>query len=180
MSGTVGVTVQASDNVAVSKVELYLDGQLFGTDTEAPYQFDWDTTLEADADRVLLAKAYDTSANPGESLPVSIKVDNQADEDRTAPQVSFSSPPDGAIFRPKTILNILVDASDDRGVVQVRILVNDSLVCTDQTPPYNCSWKIPAKPAVIYRLRAEATDAAGNLGQSTIRFSSQRKDRKIK
>src|SRR5205823_12977910 len=35
------VTVSASDNVGVAKVELYRNGVLFGTSTTAPYTFPW-------------------------------------------------------------------------------------------------------------------------------------------
>ncbi len=44
LSGTVGITVNATDDVAVQRVELYLDSQLIATDTTNPYYFSQDTT----------------------------------------------------------------------------------------------------------------------------------------
>ena len=44
VNGVVNVTASASDNIGVTKVELYKNGVLFGTDTSSPYTFSWDTT----------------------------------------------------------------------------------------------------------------------------------------
>ena len=45
--GRVTVTASATDNVGVTKVELYIDGKYFATDTTASYSFLWNTTNTA-------------------------------------------------------------------------------------------------------------------------------------
>jgi len=48
ISGSIIVTVDAKDNTAVSKVELYKNGALFAVDFDALYEFYWDTTCDSD------------------------------------------------------------------------------------------------------------------------------------
>jgi hypothetical protein len=63
VSSTIIVKVDASDDSGVSKVELYKNGVLFAVDSEAPYEFYWDTTADPDGVYVLVAKAYDRAGN---------------------------------------------------------------------------------------------------------------------
>ena len=63
VSGTVNVTVSASDNVGVSSVTLSVDGAVVGTRTTAPYSFSWNTTTIADGTHTITAKAYDAAGN---------------------------------------------------------------------------------------------------------------------
>ncbi|MCK7500702.1 MAG: Ig-like domain-containing protein [Comamonadaceae bacterium] len=58
--GTVTVSVSASDDKGVARVELYGDGALLGTLAAAPYDFALDTTVFANGSRVLRAVAVDT------------------------------------------------------------------------------------------------------------------------
>jgi Big-like domain-containing protein len=62
------VTVQASDDVGVGKVELYVNGVLAGADYAAPYTF---TLPSLPKGRVtILAKAYDAVGNVGQATVV--------------------------------------------------------------------------------------------------------------
>ena len=47
VSGTVTVTVSASDNVGVSRVEIYLDGLLQVSDSTTPYEWSWNSLQTA-------------------------------------------------------------------------------------------------------------------------------------
>lgn len=69
----VSVKVNASDNVAVTKVELYVDGMLQGVSTTAPFTTKWNTAKAAKGPHTLLCKAYDSTGNVGLSqlVPVS-------------------------------------------------------------------------------------------------------------
>jgi MYXO-CTERM domain-containing protein len=60
------VTVNASDDQQVSKVELFIDGQPVGTDTTTPYQFVTSSTI-ALGKHTLLARATDSSSSTKES-----------------------------------------------------------------------------------------------------------------
>jgi chitinase len=73
--GTITVSVSATDNIAVSSVQLYIDGVLFATDTSSPYSFSIGTTGRATGGHVLKAVAIDTSKNQA-SVQITINVDN--------------------------------------------------------------------------------------------------------
>ncbi|WP_224240253.1 M20/M25/M40 family metallo-hydrolase [Hyalangium gracile] len=74
--GTTTITADAADDVAVTRVEFYVDGALKGTDTTAPYSYAWDTTGTTNGSRVLVVKAYDAARNVGTSASVPVTVSN--------------------------------------------------------------------------------------------------------
>jgi hypothetical protein len=77
ISGVVPIRVSASDNMEVTRVELYVDGGLRGMNNGKTdsiyYSFDLDTLQLADGSHTLLAKAYDYAGNVGQnSISVSV------------------------------------------------------------------------------------------------------------
>ena len=76
MNGTVNVAANATDNVAVSRVEMLLDGSLVATDTAAPYTFTWDTRTASNGSHTLRARAVDSSGNTTTSTTVTVTVNN--------------------------------------------------------------------------------------------------------
>ena len=66
---TLTVTVSASDNVGVTKVELYVDDTLVGTATGEPYTFQ--VRWRRRGTHTLVARAYDAAGNVATSSPVS-------------------------------------------------------------------------------------------------------------
>lgn len=76
VSGNVGVSATATDNVGVSKVEFYRNGSLFAMVTAAPHTYSWDSTDTANGSSTLTALAYDTAGNFGSSNPLTVTVNN--------------------------------------------------------------------------------------------------------
>ena len=76
VSGTINVTANASDNVGVTRVELYIDGVLRGTDTSSPYSIAWDTTTVSNGGHSLQTRAFDAAGNSGSSSTVNVTVSN--------------------------------------------------------------------------------------------------------
>ena len=76
VSGTVTVSANASDNVGVSRVELYVDGGLVGSDTTAPYQIAWNTATASNGGHALQTRAFDAAGNMGSSATVNVTVSN--------------------------------------------------------------------------------------------------------
>lgn len=72
-SGPVSVTVAASDNAVVTRVELWANGLLVGSTNIAPYAFIWDASSFM-GDVALVAKAYDAAGNIGTSGGVTVTV----------------------------------------------------------------------------------------------------------
>jgi len=67
---TLNVAVQATDNFGVTRVELYVDGRLAGTDLTNPYSFALTLRSLTTGVHNLVAKAYDAAGNAGVSGPV--------------------------------------------------------------------------------------------------------------
>lgn len=76
VTGTTTITAGASDDVAVSRVEFWVDGALKGADMTAPYSYAWDTAAASNGSRTLVVKAYDAAGNLGTSTAVTVTVNN--------------------------------------------------------------------------------------------------------
>ncbi|HJQ71168.1 MAG TPA: S8 family serine peptidase [Blastocatellia bacterium] len=72
VSGNVSVLVSSSDNVAVTKVELYVDGVLQSTATTSPFTNRWNARKERAGAHTLQCKAYDAAGNVGLSPAVTV------------------------------------------------------------------------------------------------------------
>ena len=78
VQGLVPVDVAATDNIAVTRVELWVNGALYAGDTSAPFGFTWDTTTFDNGTYALHAVAYDAAGNRGTSTAVRLTVANGA------------------------------------------------------------------------------------------------------
>ena len=74
----VTIKVSTEDNKGILKVEFFIDNTIVQTDTESPYEYEWDTTKETDGDHTIKVNSYDLSENMTESQPVLVKVDNES------------------------------------------------------------------------------------------------------
>lgn len=76
LSGSITVTAIASDNISVTRVELWKDESLFRTSASRPYDFVWDTTSSSNSTHTLQTRAYDAAGNVGVSPTVTVSVSN--------------------------------------------------------------------------------------------------------
>jgi hypothetical protein len=77
VSGPVGVSANASDNVGVAGVQFKRDGGDLGAeDTTAPFSTTWDTTTAPNGSHTLTAVARDAAGNLTISAAVSVTVSN--------------------------------------------------------------------------------------------------------
>jgi Bacterial Ig domain len=77
VSGVVPVSVTATDNAAVSKVELIVDGSVVAsssTNQNNVYSLSWDTSGISGAAHSMMARATDTSGNVGTSSIINVNV----------------------------------------------------------------------------------------------------------
>ena len=164
VSKTILISVSASDNVGISKVELYKDGVLFITDSTSPYGFLWDTTKDTNDSHRLEAKAYDTSNNTATSV-VTVTVSNVI-PDTTPPTVSITSPQNNSTVAGTVSVN--VSASDNVGISKVELYKDGVLFATDQTLPYSFAWDTNQDTNGSHKLEAKAYDTSNNISVSTI------------
>ena len=161
---TVTVSANASDNVAVAKVQFLLDGNNLGAAvTAAPYQITWDTTTAGNGSHTLTAKATDTSGNSTTSSPVSVTVNNQ---DITPPTVSITSPTVGSNVNGTVTLS--ANATDNVAVANVQFQIDGTNYGPPLTvAPYSESWDTTTVTNASHTITAIATDTSGNSTTSS-------------
>jgi len=160
VSGTVSVSAEASDNDAVARVELYVDGALVSTVTSAPYLYSWNTSSLTAGAHTLAAKAYDRAGNLGESSTSAVTVVNDA----LAPTVALSVPGSDAALHGAVAVN--ASANDNTGVARLELYANGTLIYAGNQAPLSYSWNTALVANGSYTLTARAYDATGNVGES--------------
>jgi len=70
---TVTIGATASDNIGVTKVEFYVNGQLVCADTTSAYSCVWQVPAALGRTYQLRASAYDAQGNVGQSSTVTVK-----------------------------------------------------------------------------------------------------------
>jgi len=132
---TVNISASAQDNIGVTKVEFFLDNILLNTDNSAPYSYAWNSTLSAEGNHTIYAKAYDGASLSTNSASVTVNVANKPD---AKPSVSITSPQSNSTV--KGLVQIQANATDDVGVNKVEFYVDGSLVGSGTSPPYTYNW----------------------------------------
>ncbi len=178
VSGTVAVDVSASDDIGVSAVELYLDGDVIATDTSTPFSFSWSSTLDRDGAHVLEAVAYDTAGNTGTSPAVAVLVDNSGPgtEDHSAPIVQIKSPRDGRrLFR---TARVRVSAMDNVQVERIEVYFDGQLMGTRSCDSDSCRvrvvWSARDAAKGEHVIVALAYDPSGNIGSAAVSVTKRK------
>jgi subtilisin family serine protease len=86
--------------------------------------------------------------------------------DTTAPIVTITSPTSGSLLGKKTYVN--VSASDNVGVTQVKLYIDNSLVYTSYSAKFTYTWNTAYIAKGTHTLQAFAFDAEQNKGTSAI------------
>ncbi len=168
-SGSITVTANASDNVGVTKVELYRNNQLVDLDAAAPYEFAWDSTTVANGSYSLSTRAYDAVGNVGNSATITITINNATVVlDTQAPSVTISSPTDGVKVSGK--VNIAGSATDNVKVTSMQIIVDGKTVASSGSGSVSATWNTRAQGVAkgAHTITVRATDGAGNFAEKTI------------
>ena len=161
VSGTASLQVTANDNVGVSSVRVSVDGTLLGTDNVSPYMFSWNTTFVNNGPHTLTATASDAAGNAS-SASITVTVSNAGDT--TPPAITITSPLDGATASGN--VSVLVNATDNMGVVKVELYVDGGLTSTSTSSPFTTKWNTKRAARGVHTIQTKAYDAAGNLGVS--------------
>jgi hypothetical protein len=158
------IAVDATDDVGVTAVELYVGGMRIGTDNSAPFQFSWDTTAHPNGNISLEARALDAAGNLG-SATITVLVDNPEVieiEDTEAPVLQILSPTDGSTVSGN--VSISLAANDNVGVALMACYVNGSLLSlSNDVDNLTCGWNTRNLPDGVYYIAARAEDSAGNM-----------------
>ncbi|MBR9911255.1 MAG: hypothetical protein GYB33_12980 [Gammaproteobacteria bacterium] len=85
------------------------------------------------------------------------------DNNGVPPTISITNPADGSVVVEGRKLVITADAEDDIAVASVSFFVNDNLVFTDTSSPYQAVITVPAPGEADLVLGASAIDLGGNV-----------------
>ena len=162
VSGTVSISVNATDNVGVTKVEFYVNGVLKATDIGAPYVYSWDTSSLAVGAYTLMAKAYDAAGNVAQSATSTVNIV----KDVIPPAVAVTSPVNNAII--SGTVPISSSATDNVGVSKVEFYANDVFLYASNVSPYSYSWDTKSVVNGAYNITAKAYDSSNNVAQSAV------------
>ncbi len=178
--GLIPVDVNASDNVGVSKAELYAGGTLIAADTTAPFAFSLDTSRFPDGDLQLQARAYDAAGNAGVSAPVMVTVAN----DITPPTVQILSPANGSTLT--GTVQVSVTARDDKKVAKISLQIDGREVAVTYGDSLSYSWDTSTstngakrrggskkRSGTTSTVTARAVDPAGNQSQTSVTVTLQ-------
>lgn len=162
VSGTVTSTVNASDNVGVTKVEISLDGSLKMTDTDSPYDYSFDSKTLSNGSHTLSAKAYDAAGNT-KTATVTFTVSNADTTPPSAPSNLTAAAKDA------TTVGLSWTASTDSGsgatgVATYDVLRNGTVIGHATGTSYTDS-KLTANTSYSYTV--EAVDGAGNVSAAS-------------
>jgi len=158
----------AGDDYGIARVEFFADGELLGTDFNAPFAVTGQLSAPPVGDqRTLVASAVDNGGNRTDSAPVVVQVI----QDLEPPVVTIGSPAAGATFVEGTVVSVLAQASDNVGVARVVLEAGGAPFATDTSAPYTAGYLIPpsfadAGPTPLV-FRATATDRAGLMASAT-------------
>jgi len=156
----VNIEAEASDDVGIKEVRIYLDDQLLATLTQAPYTASYTVPpLEEEKPSVVKVEVEDLSTKVSEDT-VNIVLEQLIDT--TAPTVNILSPSNGSLVFPEENLRIKVEATDDEGIDRVEIYVDDQLIQTDIEAPYETTYTIPVDtvPGTSITIKAVAVDVS--------------------
>ncbi len=165
VSGAIGVSADATDDVGVAGVEFSLDGAALGPEVVTPpFSVTWDTLTASNGMHALIARAHDAAGNFGTSAEVDVTVQNEV-PDTVPPTVAVTAPTAGT--QVTATVEVSASASDNVGVTGVQFLLDGAdLDAEDVGAPYAVSWNSTSATNGEHVLTARARDAAGNLATS--------------
>ena len=173
VSGAVPVTVNASDNVGVARVDLVVNGTVVATDTTAPFSFSWDSTGVANGKVSVSAVAYDAAGNAGSASAVSVNVSNvttSVAKDTTAPVVTITNPTGGTV---NGNVSVSVNATDNAGAagIKLTLAIDGATKAQGTGGSLGYNWNTKKIAAGTHTITVTARDAAGNTSTSSVNVS---------
>lgn len=163
---TISISVNSSDNYGVSRIELFVNGSLVGTDTIPPYSFSLDTKAFADGNLVLMAKSIDAAGNSATSS-ITVSVRNTIDV--TAPIVRISNPINGAVVN-KGNVSVNATATDNIGVVSMIVYVDGLQKASSASGSVSYSINASKLSTGFHVIKVDAKDSSGNTGTNSVQI----------
>ncbi len=160
-SGTISVSVNATDNQEISNVHFRVDNTEWLIMTYDPadllWKYDLNTTILSDGQHTLMVLALDKASNPA-TTSTTLLTDN------APPTLTIQNPQSGMTVSLTLIVD--VQASDASGISRIDFYLQDMLVHTVTDTPYQWSWDTTKYPNGEYTITVKAYDAVGHTTES--------------
>src|SRR5262249_40668169 len=164
VTGTVSISASAADATSpIASVEFSVRGTSVGTDTTAPFSFNWDTTGGPDGAATIQIVVTDMAGNSTTSAVRNVTVDN------VAPAPTLAAPGQNLSG------TVSLSASSDPDTVQVDFERRPAgggswvTIASDSSLPWGASLDTTTLPDGLYDFRAVASDGSGQTGASPVR-----------
>ncbi|MDN3637359.1 glycosyl hydrolase family 18 protein [Simiduia curdlanivorans] len=150
---TVTLSASASDaDGSIQQVAFYVDNALIGADTSAPYSVQWQTTAGNHTIHAIATDNQNATAQSGSSSIAVTALPNQA------PQISLANVP--ANWMDGQAASFSAVASDTDGQISaVRFYLNNALLATDTSSPYQANWQAQAGNHSLYAVAVDDDNA---------------------
>ena len=162
VSGNVEILISAFDNIGVSSVDLYINGENIISLTNAPYSHLWNTdnTIE-DSQNFISAKINDEQGNSFNVPPIAVTVNNDPTiNDNIPPVISILSPVSGTTVGDS--VEVQIYAQDNIGIDHVLLMI-DGIEYTLNDSPYVYLWNTYSYPNnSTHLISAIAIDSSNN------------------
>jgi fibronectin type 3 domain-containing protein len=169
----IAIDASAADEAGIAKVELFIDDQLLGTLTAAPYSFNWNTDNTADGAHAIRVVATDIAGRSAEQT-VTVTLSRVAPPaDTQGPQltnVSVNGDPatDGMTLARSSTIGF--SASDQSGVARTELLLDNSVVAIPSgNGAYTALLNLDNVQNGQHMLVLRAIDSLGNV--STLSYT---------
>ena len=172
-SGLITVSADASDNVEVSSVELFVNNVYYAKKTSGPYDFTVDGKDLPSGSNTLMAKAFDTSNNSNDDT-ITVLV---AELERQS-SIIITSPENGAQVNGK--ITITTQVSNIPNISSVKFFIDGSLIGKVSSEPYQYGWHTKGESTGDHTITVEASDTNSNTVSSSITVQIPSKQGKSK
>lgn len=163
VASIVPVDVNYSDNVGVTRAELYVNGTKVITDDVAPFAFAWDTAAYADGAYSLSARAYDAAGNVGTSSSVSVTIGN----DMEAPVISDFSLTNGMTISDRRVF-VSASATDNQSVTRISLTIDGAEISVANGGSISYNWNLRKAAKGAHYVTVQAWDGAGNTTSKSV------------
>jgi hypothetical protein len=182
INATINFTVNATDpDGTVKKVDFFINNAKVGTDSIAPYQYEYTSSFFGNYS--FIARATDDLGGIATSSTLNFVVN-------AAPFVAFSSPTSGAKFTPGSVLTLQANANDvDGSISKVEFWQNGVKLGEDINAPYTFIVNNLNSGGYIFAAKAFDNFGASSTSQPvavivnappTLSFTSPTKDTTLK
>jgi len=162
--GTITVSANITDNIAVTGADFYIDDVLKQSFSNSPYSFNLDTNSVSNGAHTLKIIAFDSKQSTTATVTFNV---NNNQNDSEAPTISITKPNSNPYQWTSGSLLITISATDNIGVVKTELYINDYLLATENSGTLRRYWQYFPDPGT-YVLKGKAYDAAGNISEALL------------